>query len=62
MMEFLYFPEDSSEYLPSLLALIVFSIAAILITRIFINVSKKEQRNFEDKYAEKIGKHDKNNS
>jgi hypothetical protein len=60
MMEFLYFPEDASEYLPSLIALIVFSIAAIFITRIFINVSRKEQRNFEEKYANEIGKHENN--
>ncbi|MFB6467556.1 hypothetical protein ACE38V_12185 [Cytobacillus sp. Hz8] len=39
---FLYFPEDKSEYIPAVIWLVIFMIAAVLATRLFIIVSRKE--------------------
>lgn len=41
-MEFLYFPEDKSEYISSLLTLAVFIVAAMVAVYIFYRKSKKE--------------------
>ena len=41
---FLYFPEDKSEYIPAVINLIIFSILAYLAVRVFMNISKREEK------------------
>ncbi|MRG85197.1 hypothetical protein GH754_02510 [Salinibacillus xinjiangensis] len=53
-MGFLYFPEDGVEYLPAIIVLLLFSIAAIIITRMFFRISKKEEEKFNQQYGDRI--------
>ena len=53
MMEFLYFPEDKSEYIPAFIMLVIFMIGAIAAMMFFYKKSKKEQQLFEAKYFSK---------
>ncbi|MBM4760706.1 hypothetical protein [Bacillus sp. B15-48] len=39
---FLYFPKDKTEYIPAVIWMIVTFIAAIIVMRLFIKISKKE--------------------
>ncbi|MFD2922753.1 hypothetical protein [Halobacillus naozhouensis] len=43
MMEFLYFPQDKSEYIPALLTLLVFIVGAAVTMYFIIKVSRKEE-------------------
>lgn len=52
MMEFLYFPEDKSEYLPAIVSLLVFIVFAAVTMIFIIKASQKEERNFEQSYKE----------
>lgn len=49
-MEFLYFPEDKSEYIPALLTLGIFMIGAIVTFYLFYKKSKKDEQYFDEKY------------
>jgi len=42
--DFLYFPEDKSEYIPAVISLSIFVIGAIFATRYFIVISKREAK------------------
>ncbi|QDP40958.1 hypothetical protein [Radiobacillus deserti] len=53
MMEFLYFPEDKSLYIPSVLMLLVFVIGAAIAMRLLIRASKKEEKKFDQEYLSK---------
>lgn len=46
-MEFLYFPEDKSEYLPGIISVIVIILLSALIFRLLMKASKKEVENLE---------------
>nr|WP_154309060.1 hypothetical protein [Metabacillus lacus] len=50
---FLYFPENKAEYIPAGMTMLLFFIAAILVFRLIINISKKEQE-MSDKLEEKL--------
>ncbi|MEH7353264.1 hypothetical protein V7150_06735 [Neobacillus drentensis] len=39
---FLYFPEDKSEYIPAVISLTIFMIAAFFTMRFIIKISKRE--------------------
>ncbi|GAB2543961.1 hypothetical protein [Gracilibacillus alcaliphilus] len=52
MMEFLYFPEDKSLYIPSVISLIIFAAGAVLTMYLIKKAAKKEQREFEQKYQD----------
>ncbi|MEN1970276.1 hypothetical protein WMZ97_19665 [Lentibacillus sp. N15] len=52
MMEFLYFPEDKTEYIPAIIELVIFMILASVAMYFFLKYSKKEQRQFEQQYNE----------
>ncbi|MFF2446777.1 hypothetical protein ACFVSW_06695 [Neobacillus sp. NPDC058068] len=39
---FLYFPEDKSEYIPAVISLTIFMIAAVFTMRFIIKYSKRE--------------------
>ncbi|MFD1020522.1 hypothetical protein ACFQ2J_15140 [Thalassobacillus hwangdonensis] len=44
MMEFLYFPEDKTEYIPAVLSLILFVALAAIAMYFFVKVSKKQEK------------------
>ena len=50
MMEFLYFPEDKSEYIPALIILFVFIVGAAAAMFLVYKHSKKEERQANEKY------------
>ena len=47
-MEFLYFPEDKSEYIPGIISVIVIFILSMLIMWLLIKASKKQVKHLED--------------
>ncbi|MBY7143962.1 hypothetical protein KFZ56_13085 [Virgibacillus sp. NKC19-3] len=58
MMEFLYFPEDKTEYIPAVIMLVIFMILAFGTMYLLYKKSKKEERIFNEKYE--LNKPDKN--
>lgn len=40
---FLYFPEDKTEYIPAVITMVIFGIAAFFAFRFIVKHSKKEQ-------------------
>ncbi|WP_099160024.1 hypothetical protein [Virgibacillus ndiopensis] len=50
MMEFLYFPEDKTEYIPGIISLVIFMIGAAITMYIFIKKSKKEEQLIDQQY------------
>ncbi|CDQ39224.1 MULTISPECIES: hypothetical protein [Virgibacillus] len=61
MMPFLYFPEDKTEYIPAVITLIIFMIAASIVMYLFYKKSKKDEKKFDEQYNKKI-KESKENS
>lgn len=53
-MEFLYFPEDKTEYLPAVIILIVFMIGAGIVMYYFIKNSRKEAEKVNKQYQQNI--------
>ncbi|HLR09505.1 MAG TPA: hypothetical protein VK136_09680 [Bacillota bacterium] len=51
-MEFLYFPEDKSEYIPAFISLVIFMIGALATMYFFYKKSKKEERYFDQLYSD----------
>jgi flagellar basal body-associated protein FliL len=49
-MEFLYFPEDKTEYIPAIITLVIFMVLAAFTMYWFIKRSKKEEEAFNEKY------------
>lgn len=49
-MEFLYFPDDKSEYIPGIIILLLFVIAAIVTMYFILKISKKEEKKVDEKY------------
>lgn len=49
-MDFLYFPDDKTEYIPAVIMLIIFMIGAVISMYIINKKSKKEQKRFEEAY------------
>lgn len=47
-MEFLYFPEDKSEYIPGIISVIVIFILSMLIIWLLVRASKKQVKQLED--------------
>ena len=47
-MEFLYFPEDKSEYIPGIISIIVIFILSMLIIWLLVRASKKQVKQLED--------------
>ncbi|SER77901.1 hypothetical protein SAMN04487944_1108 [Gracilibacillus ureilyticus] len=50
MMEFLYFPDDKSAYIPAIISLFFFVTAAVTAMYFLVKHSKKEEKKWEDKY------------
>lgn len=51
-MEFLYFPDDKSEYIPAIIQLVIFMALAGVAMYLFYRRSKKEEREFNQKYQQ----------
>lgn len=49
-MEFLYFPQDKSEYIPAFITLVIFMVGAIAAMYLFYKKSKKDEKYFDEKY------------
>lgn len=47
-MEFLYFPEDKSEYIPGIISVIIIFILSILIVWLLIRASRKQVKQLEE--------------
>ncbi|WP_347862499.1 hypothetical protein U0355_04900 [Salimicrobium sp. PL1-032A] len=52
MMDFLYFPQDKTEYIPALLMLVLFMAAAVATVYIFMKASKREEDHLPDHLKE----------
>ncbi|HLQ97171.1 MAG TPA: hypothetical protein VK135_00640 [Candidatus Dormibacteraeota bacterium] len=52
MMEFLYFPKDTSEYIPAFITLVIFMIGAVATMFIIYKKSKKDERIFDEQLDE----------
>lgn len=50
MMEFLYFPEDKTEYIPALISLLIFAIGAGITMRVIFKAAKKEKEIVDETY------------
>ncbi|MEQ6378605.1 hypothetical protein RZN22_10835 [Bacillaceae bacterium S4-13-58] len=50
MMEFLYFPEDKTEYIPAFIMLLLFTAMAIVTMYWIRKTSRKEQNEIEKRY------------
>ncbi|MYL48999.1 hypothetical protein GLV98_05860 [Halobacillus litoralis] len=55
MMEFLYFPQDKSEYIPAIVMLMLFIVFAAITMIWFIKNSQKEEQKVDQAY--KIDNH-----
>lgn len=49
-MEFLYFPQDKTEYIPAFIMLVIFMIGALATMYLFYRKSKKDEQYFDEKY------------
>ncbi|MDQ0429781.1 hypothetical protein QOZ98_002609 [Planomicrobium stackebrandtii] len=47
-MDFLYFPEDKSEYIPGIISVVIIFILSVLIVRLLIKASRKQVKQLED--------------
>lgn len=41
---FLYFPEDKTEYIPALIKLVIMVVIAVVVLRLVVNWSKREEK------------------
>jgi uncharacterized membrane protein affecting hemolysin expression len=49
-MEFLYFPEDKTEYIPAVIMLVIFMIGAAIAMYLIYKKSKRDEARFEETY------------
>lgn len=49
-MDFLYFPQDKTEYIPAFITLVIFMIGALAAMYFFYKKSKKEEEYINKKY------------
>lgn len=57
MMEFLYFPDDKTEYIPAFIALAICMVVAYVVFRLIRSYSKSQEekmKKFEDEVMEKF--------
>ena len=55
-MDFLYFPEDKSEYIPGIISVIIIFVLSVLIVRLLIKASRKQVRKDEEEGYPKVYK------
>jgi hypothetical protein len=51
MMEFLYFPQDKTEYIPAVIMLMLFIVGAAVTMIWIIKVSQKEEQKVDQSYG-----------
>jgi hypothetical protein len=51
---FLYFPEDKTEYIPAVITMAIFGIAAFFAFRYMVKISKKEQGKVDEIFKQSI--------
>ncbi len=56
LMPFLYFPEDKSEYIPAIITLVIFVIAAAVALYLFHKHSKKQEKKFDLEFKNQLEK------
>ncbi|CAD2073270.1 hypothetical protein [Phocicoccus pinnipedialis] len=64
MMEFLYFPDDKTEYIPGLISIVICIIVAYIVFRLVKKYSKKQEEKakaFEQEVYEKMKHQDNDN-
>ncbi|AQU78111.1 MULTISPECIES: hypothetical protein [Planococcus] len=47
-MDFLYFPEDKSEYIPGIISVVIIFILSVLIVRLLVKASRKQVKQLEE--------------
>ncbi|TWT04324.1 hypothetical protein FQV26_15405 [Planococcus sp. CPCC 101016] len=47
-MDFLYFPEDKSEYIPGIISVVIIFILSVLIVRLLVRASRKQVKQLEE--------------
>ncbi|ANU09042.1 hypothetical protein BBH88_01175 [Planococcus antarcticus DSM 14505] len=47
-MDFLYFPEDKSEYIPGIISVVIIFILSVLIVRLLVKASHKQVKQLEE--------------
>lgn len=52
MMEFLYFPKDTSEYIPAFITLVIFMVGAVATMFLIYKKSKKDEKTFDEQLDE----------
>ncbi|ASK62877.1 hypothetical protein CFK37_12325 [Virgibacillus phasianinus] len=62
MMDFLYFPEDKTEYIPAVITLLIFMLGAAITMYIFYKYSKREEQRINEKYNLNDDNNDKTNT
>ncbi|UOQ46064.1 hypothetical protein MUN89_09170 [Halobacillus salinarum] len=60
MMEFLYFPEDKSEYIPAIISLLIFVVGAVITMYIIVKASRKQERKSDENYQTPANQEQKN--
>ena len=59
--QFLYFPEDKTDYIPAVITLVIFSFFAYFVFTIFRKISKREEKKAKELEEQlKISMHGKN--
>ncbi|WP_428416847.1 hypothetical protein [Phocicoccus schoeneichii] len=64
MMEFLYFPDDKTEYIPGLISIVICIIVAYIAFRLIKKYSKKQEekaKTFEQEVYRKMKEHEEDN-
>lgn len=65
MMEFLYFPDDPTEYIPAAIAMIICILVAYFVFRIIKNYSKNQEqkmKHFEEEVMKRLEQEENNES
>ena len=52
MMEFLYFPEDKTEYIPAVIMLVIFMTGAVIAMILMYKKSKKDEEKFDEQFSQ----------
>lgn len=63
MMEFLYFPDDPTEYIPAVIAMIICFLVAYLVFRYIKNYSRNQEqkmKHFEEEVMRKLEQEENN--
>ncbi|MFD1361441.1 hypothetical protein [Lentibacillus salinarum] len=58
MMEFLYFPDDKTEYIPAAITLVIFIIGAVVTMYFLVKHSKKEADKVDKQYEQNVNKNE----